>query len=72
VGPKNLHVRLLGTRFTNALSCFEPDPQEPYRAFLNVALRPYPSIDRDNFKTDRELDWKQNPSGTTGMPYPSS
>jgi hypothetical protein len=24
-------VRLLGTRFTNATSCFKPRPQEPYR-----------------------------------------
>jgi hypothetical protein len=25
------NVRLLGTRFTNAISCFEPGPQEPDR-----------------------------------------
>jgi hypothetical protein len=24
-------VRLLGTRFTNAISSFKPGPQEPYR-----------------------------------------
>jgi hypothetical protein len=29
-------LRLLGTRFTNATSCFEPGPQELYRKiFLN-------------------------------------
>jgi hypothetical protein len=25
------NVRILGTRFTNAISCFKPGPQEPYR-----------------------------------------
>jgi hypothetical protein len=28
---KNVPIRLLGTRFTNAISCFRPGPQEPYR-----------------------------------------
>jgi hypothetical protein len=28
---KNFPVRLLGTRFTNAITCLEPGPQEPYR-----------------------------------------
>jgi hypothetical protein len=31
---KYIHVRLLGTRFTNAISCLEPGPQEPYRDFF--------------------------------------
>jgi hypothetical protein len=31
---KNVSVRLLGTRFTNAIDCFEPGPQEPYRNIL--------------------------------------
>jgi hypothetical protein len=30
-GISNVPVRLLGTRFSNAISCFEPSPQEPYR-----------------------------------------
>jgi hypothetical protein len=33
---KNVPVRLLGTRFTNAISCFEPSPQEPYSVFWNA------------------------------------
>jgi hypothetical protein len=28
-GFKKFIIRLLGTRFTNAISCFEPGPQEP-------------------------------------------
>jgi hypothetical protein len=28
---KNIPVSLLGTRFTNAMSCFKPGPHEPYR-----------------------------------------
>jgi hypothetical protein len=30
VVQKNVPVRFLGTRFTNAISCFGPGPQEPY------------------------------------------
>jgi hypothetical protein len=29
-------VKLLGTRFTNAISCFEPSPQECYRKFFET------------------------------------
>jgi hypothetical protein len=37
-GLKNIPLRLLGTTFTNAISCFvEPGPQEPYiDSFLNA------------------------------------
>jgi hypothetical protein len=28
---KNVPERLLGTRFTNAISCIEPGPEGPYR-----------------------------------------
>jgi hypothetical protein len=31
--PKNVPVRLLGTGFTNAISCFKPGPQEPHSSF---------------------------------------
>jgi hypothetical protein len=30
-GQKHFTVNLLGTRFTNAISCFEPGPQEPHK-----------------------------------------
>jgi hypothetical protein len=33
---KNVPIRLLGKRFTNAISCFGHGPQEPYRDILNT------------------------------------
>jgi hypothetical protein len=33
-GVKNVPVRHLWTRFTHVISCFEPDPQEPYRVII--------------------------------------
>jgi hypothetical protein len=34
-------VRLLVTGFTNAISCFEPDRQEPYRDTLYNKMHDY-------------------------------
>jgi hypothetical protein len=36
---KNCPVRLLGTRFTNAISCFETGPQESYRDICGTPCR---------------------------------
>jgi hypothetical protein len=37
---RNVPVRLLRTRFTNAISCFEPGPQEHYRdIFIETPCR---------------------------------
>jgi hypothetical protein len=33
---KDVPVRLMGTRFTNAITCFKPGPQEPYREILFI------------------------------------
>jgi hypothetical protein len=36
---KNVHVWFLGTRFTNAISCFEPGLQELTGTFLKTPCR---------------------------------
>jgi hypothetical protein len=38
---QNVPVRLLGPRFTNAISCFKPGPQESYRDILKTPCAIY-------------------------------
>jgi hypothetical protein len=44
VYQKNVLVRLLGTRFTNAISCFKSGPQEPYREIETPCITYIPYI----------------------------
>jgi hypothetical protein len=65
--PKNFPVRLLSTRFTNAIHCFEPGPQEHYRVILlnhhvNTWFKHEPIIRTERVnrvrKTDITIHWK--------------
>jgi hypothetical protein len=41
---KNFPVMLLGTRFTNTISCFEPGPQEHYMDIFGKTLKTHSNL----------------------------
>jgi hypothetical protein len=63
--PKNVPVRILGTRFTNAISSFVPGPQEPYRDTLNLIRSGMNKTVFNHGKSSQEIDNFAKNSKTT-------